>query len=117
MPAATMIRMHPDLSPDQMQVVSGRNLHRERSDALHCLIRYVEIVLRRLEIPAVMHFPGEHFGDNRERFGVVDLPRRLLDVGNCGDLSNVVRLDAYQRHPTRVTYPVAIPPPNFETTL
>ena len=34
--------------------------------------------------------------------GVVDLTRRLLDVGDDGDPSHVVRLDAYERHQTRV---------------
>jgi hypothetical protein len=33
---------------------------------------------------------------------VVDVARRLLDVGDDGDPSHVVRLDAYERHQTRV---------------
>jgi hypothetical protein len=112
-----MIRMYPDLSPDQMQVVSSRQFHRQHSDRVGRVIRYVEIVLWRLEIPAVTHFPGQHLGDHGERIGVVDLPRRLQDAGDCGHLSKVVRLEAYERHPFRVTYPIAVPPLNFETTL
>ena len=51
------------------------------------VLGYVEIVLCGLEIPAVTQIPGQHLGDRRKRVGVVDLTRRLFDVGDGGDLA------------------------------
>jgi hypothetical protein len=102
MPAPAMIGMHQDLSPHQMQVVASRKVHRQHADGLGGVIRYVEVVLSGLKIPAITQIPDEHFWNGRKVVGVVDLTRRLLDVGDDGDPSLVVRLDAYERHQTRV---------------
>ena len=97
-----MIGMHKDPGPDQMQVVAGRQIQHKRPDGVGSILRYVEIVLWGIEVPAVTHLPGQHLGDRWERLGVVDVTRRLLDVGDYGDLGHVVGLDAYEGHQTRV---------------
>src|SRR6188472_186324 len=85
--ATAMIGMHDDLRPNQMQVVAGRHVHCEHSYWASRILRYVEIVLCGLEVPPVPHLPGQHFRDYWECVGVVDLPRRLLNAGDCGYLS------------------------------
>jgi hypothetical protein len=85
-----------------MQVVASRKVYRQNTDGLGGVIRYVEIVLGGLKIPAITHIAGQHLGNNRKRVRVVDLTRRLLDVGDDGDPRQVVRLNAYERHQTRV---------------
>jgi hypothetical protein len=102
--ASAMIWMHENLSPDQMQVVAARHIQRKYTDRVSRILWYVEIVIFRLELPAVTHLIGQHFGDHWERVGVIDPTRRLLDVTDCGDLAHVVRPDAYESHQTRVPY-------------
>src|SRR5215211_6979906 len=120
-----IIGMYPDLSPNQMQVVASREIDRHCPNRLVSVIRHVEIMLGGIEIPAVAHRGRQHLGYHRERIGVVDVPHSLLNVGNCGDLSHVVRFDAYEAHQTRVPHMVLFRhvifwsshPANFEITL
>ena len=104
MAAAAMIGMYDDTDPHQMQVVARRQIQHKHPDGVGSVLRYVEIVLWGIQIPAVTHLRGQHLRDRRERIGVIDLTRRLFDVGDCGDLAHVVRLDAYERHQTRVPH-------------
>jgi hypothetical protein len=104
MTAAAMIRVDEDLGPHQVSVVAHRHVHRKYPDRASRILRRVEIVLCRLEVPAVTHLPRQHFRNDSERVGVVNLARRLLDVGDCCDLAKVVGLDAYERHHTRVPH-------------
>src|SRR5215208_4332380 len=112
-----MIRMYEDLSPDQMQIVEGRQVHDQHADRISAVLRCVEIVLCGLAIPAVTHLPSEHLGDRRECGRVIDLACCLLNAGNSGDLGQGVGVDAYERHQTRVPYSAATTPRVFETTF
>ena len=70
-----------------------------------------------LEIPAVTHLPGEHLGDQGKSVGVVDLPCRIFDTGDGGDLAHVVGLDAYEGHHTRVPHSACVPPRDFRADV
>ena len=82
MAVAAMIGMYDDPDPRQMQVVACRQIQHKRPDRVGCVLGYVEIVLWSIQVPAVTHLPGQHLGDRRERVGVIDLTRRLLNAGD-----------------------------------
>src|SRR5688572_22245770 len=113
MATAAMIRMYDDTDPHQMQVVARRQIEHKRPYGVGSVLRYVEIVLWGIQVPAVTHLRSQHFRDRGERIGVIDLTRRLFDGGDRGDLAHVVRLDAYERHQTRVPHSTLVAPRDF----
>ena len=100
--AAAVIGMHGHAGPDQVPVVALRHLQFEHADRLIGSVGDVEVVLRRLQIPAVAHLPGQDRCHRGEGVRVVDEPRRLDEVGDLADLARVIGGHAYERHPSRV---------------